>query len=479
MVKRLMTDNNLLVPSAKIELARRSFYDYCRLCAPGFYKPSRRYLKTLCVQMQAFYESDAEVMLINLPPRHGKSRTATLFSQWILGRNRNEKIIAASYNETLSTLFSKGVRDGIRERGGFLTRPVFSDVFPQVRLKLGDGAAGLWSLQGAHSSFLATSPYGTATGFGCTLLIIDDLIKSAREAYDEAALSRQWEWFANTMLSRLEERGKILVVMTRWSQRDLAGRMLEKWGEGANGRLVQLSMPALAENGRMLCAEILSHRSYEAKCRAMGAEVAAANFQQQPLDLKGRLYTHFLSYDCLPRDESGRLLLSRLRCYIDVADTGADFLCAICYGEILEDVYLLDLIYTDAPMEKTEPEVARMLAGTARRLGMRLEARIESNSGGRGFARSVGRLLAELPGGELVRVEMFYQSKNKQSRILSNATWVCGHVYFPAGWQAKWPDFYRAVAGFQRTGRNAHDDAPDALTGIAEWSGREETFSFE
>ena len=125
-----MVDKELIQLGAKIELARREFFFYCNLKAPGFYKPNRKYLVELCMEFQEFYESDYEVLIINEPPRHGKSRTAGLFVEWVLGKNQNEKIMTGSYNETLSTMFSKNVRNSISEMKADIYKPTFSDVFP-------------------------------------------------------------------------------------------------------------------------------------------------------------------------------------------------------------------------------------------------------------------------------------------------------------------------------------------------------------
>ena len=205
----------LIKLEAKKELARREFFYFCNLLAPDFYKEDREYLIELCDEMQEFYQSDDEVLIINLPPRHGKSRTAGLFTQWVFGKNKNEKVMTGSYNETLSTVFSKNVRNGIQEEKADADKIVYSDIFPDVRIKQGDAAMNLWSLEGGYNNYLATSPTGTATGFGCTLMIIDDLIKNAQEAYNSDVLQKHWEWFTNTMLSRLEEGGKIIIIMTR------------------------------------------------------------------------------------------------------------------------------------------------------------------------------------------------------------------------------------------------------------------------
>lgn len=96
------------------------------------------------------------------------------------------------------------------------------------------------------------------------------------------------------------------------------------------------------------------------------------------------------------------------------------------------------------------------------------KAKFESNNGGRGFARSVRRILLEKLGTNKCVIKWFHQSKNKQARILSNATWVMEHIYFPVGWQNRWSDYYEAMTKYQREGKNKHDDAPDSTTGIAE-----------
>ena len=88
-----VVDRKLIQMEAKYELARRKFFWYCNLKAPDFYKPDRKYLVELCNDFQKFYESNDKVMIINMPPRHGKSRTASLFVEWILGKNQNEKVM--------------------------------------------------------------------------------------------------------------------------------------------------------------------------------------------------------------------------------------------------------------------------------------------------------------------------------------------------------------------------------------------------
>lgn len=463
-----MVDREAIIRGAKTELARREFFFYCHLKAPDFYKEERKYLIDLCNEFQDFIQSDDEVMVANEPPRHGKSRTAGLLVEWVLGNDQTQKIMTGSYNETLSTMFSKNVRNDIMEEKADGNRIVFSDIFPGVSIKRGDGAMNLWSLEDGYNNYLATSPTGTATGFGASLLIIDDLIKNAEEANNELTKEKHWSWFTDTMLSRLEEGGKIIIIMTRWASDDLAGRALEHFRE-AGAKLRHISMKALQEDGTMLCPEVLSYKSYQAKIRAMGADIASANYQQEPIDLKGRLYTSFKTY-------SGQLpQFKEIRNYTDTADTGEDYLCSINYGVTFSnEAYALDILYTKDPMEVTEPAVARMLlAGSVN------VADIESNNGGRGFARSVERILQQELHNNHTIIRWFSQNKNKQARIYSNSAWVMQHFYLPEDWRNRWPEYHDAMIKYQKEGKNKHDDAPDATTGVAEKVGAGEAFSFD
>lgn len=446
----------------KKELARREFFYFCNLMANDFYKEDRRYLIDLCSKLQDFYFSNDDVMIINIPPRHGKSRTAGLFTQWLFGINPTEKVMTGSYNETLSTTFSKSVRNSIQEVKVDPDKVVYRDVFPDVSIKHGDGAMNLWSLEGQYSNYLATSPTGTATGFGCSLMIIDDLIKNSEEAYNENVLDKHWDWFTNTMLSRLEEGGKIIIIMTRWATADLAGRALEHFKEEKK-QVRHISMKALQDDETMLCEEVLSKESYDMRIRAMGTDIASANYQQIPIDMKGRLYSNFKTYTDIPRDSNGNSLFTRIGAYVDTADEGKDYLCVIVYGEYNKEAYVLDVYYTKDPMETTEPYTAKMLYENRVNL-----AEIESNNGGRGFARQVDRILKEKYDSNRVKIRWFHQSKNKHARILSNSTWVMDHIYYPVNWKDRWPEYHKAMTTYQREGKNKHDDAPDATTGVAE-----------
>lgn len=439
-----------LKKQARLELARRDFFDYCKLMASDFYKEDRKFLKDMCYQLQDFYYSNEKICVINIPPRHGKSRTAGKFVEWVLGINPNEKIMTGSYNETLSSTFAKSVRDTIasEKTEGII---VYNDIFPKTKIKYGEASSSKWALEGSQqANYLATSPTGTATGFGCTLMIIDDLIKNEKEAYNENTLQKLISWYNNTMLSRTENGFKLIIIMTRWAEEDLAGYVLNNYE-----KVRHINYKAVQDDGSMLCEQILSKEDYELKTKNMNKDIVYANYQQEPIDVKNRLYSGFKTYDKLP---PAHYIMN----YTDTADEGDDYLCSIDYQMYGNFYYILDIIYTQEAMEITEPAVAKMM--TKDHVGY---SNIESNNGGRGFARNVIRELKELKNTH-TKIHWFHQSENKQARILSNSTAVMNNIYFPINWEDRWPEFARHIKHYTRTGKNEHDDAEDCLTGVYE-----------
>ncbi len=370
--------------------------------------------------------------------------------------------MTGSYNETLSTSFSKMVRDSITEKKADKDKVVFADIFPQTNIKQGDGAANLWSLEKGNNNYLATSPTGTATGFGANIIVIDDLIKNASEANNSLNRDKQWSWFTDTMLSRLEGNDwKIIVVMTRWHSKDLAGRLISHCNENKIS-YKQILYKAIKEDGSMLCDDILNYDSYTIKTKTMSPEIALANYQQEPIDLKGTLYKSFKTYDEIPKNMFGNYKFTEIKSYCDTADTGDDYLCNIIYGVLNREAYILDVYYTKDHMEITEKEVAKRL--TEFKVN---NALVEGNNGGRGFARQVERNMREL-GNHKTIIRTFHQTNNKNARILSNATWIMEHIYYPNNWHNKWNEYFISMKEYQREGKNPHDDAQDATTGVAE-----------
>lgn len=453
-----------LLDAAAIDLARRRFYYFCRILYPRFYTEDKTHLRILCDTLQDFYEDKIlesngqpiKNLILNLPPRFGKSYTTQNFCKWILGRDNSQSMITVSYNQTLSMRAGKEVRNAIMERRIEGGRVTYSDIFPDTLIKDGDGAADVWSLEGSHFSYLSTSPTGTLTGIGCKWLIIDDLVKDAYEANHAGILQGQWDWYTDTALSRLESGGKKLLIMTRWSTKDLAGRVLDF--EGDKWHVIKL--PACLDESKeiMLCPSILSFSEYCDRKKKTDPQIFMSNYQQEPFDSVDRLYPVFKTYDVRPEK------FEQICSYTDTADEGQDSLSTIVYGIANSTAFVLDVLHTKAAMETTEPMVANMLTANAVE-----KSWVESNNGGRGFARNVERIMRGM-GNHRTAVEWFHQSENKQARILSNASSAINSIIFPLGWEYRWPEFFNELASMSRTEKWAHDDAADALTGVVEKS---------
>lgn len=440
----------------KCELARRDFWEYCKLMHPEFYKEDRLFLQDLCTTLQEFYYNDQEVMIINMPPRHGKSFTATNFVEWILGKNPQEKIISASYNHKLSKTFSKKCRNTI-ESVSVDGSIIYNDIFPNTKIKFGSAEATQWQTDKSNQvNYLASTPNGSATGFGCTMMVIDDVIKNAYEANNEMILDDHWDWFRDTMYSRREGKKKMLFIMTRWSSKDLAGRILE-FVQKEKLSYSHINYVAEQKDRSMLCEDLFSKRDNELSKKGvlMSNEIYYANYQQEPIDMKGALYSNLKTYTKKPE-------FITIENYTDTADEGEDYLCSIDYGVYNGQAYILDIIFTQDPMEITEPLVAGMITKDWVNY-----CKIESNNGGKGFGRNVERIVRE-NGNRHTEFLRFTQTKNKVARILTAATGVMQNIYFPEDWQEKYPEFYKQVVSYQRMGKNKHDDCSDVLSGIYE-----------
>ena len=476
---------DFLQREAKIILAKNNFWDYCKVRSPEYYKEEYPHLKALCNILQTLYEGrviklteDSEwvivdilpdqnidyivckKIMINIPPQHGKSRSLFNFSQWILGKNEEERIIACSYNDDTAADFSKYTRDGITEKKNTVDQIVYSDIFG-TRIKHGTASYKKWALEGQHFSYLGAGTGGSVTSKGGTVLIIDDLVKGAIEANNDNYLEAKWKWYIGTFLSRVSAEGGEpleIIVMTRWSTKDICGRLLADKKYAKDWYLLSMEVYD-SKTDKMLCPQFLSKKRYSYLKDTMDEAIFLANYHGQPPDIMGRLYKKgFKTYKNLPKNPDNIIN------YTDTADEGDDFLASVVVWVKGGYGYVTDLLYTQDAMEETEPNTAELL----NRNGV-LYSLIESNNGGRGFARNVIKLLgASGLNNTKIDIDWFHQSQNKKARIITMATWLMNYLIFPEGWQDMFPEIYKHLSEYQRAGKNEHDDIEDCLTGIGE-----------
>lgn len=454
--------------SKKITLAQYSFWEFCKLEAPDFYTEDKIYLKDYCNILQAFHErkllkkdgTPYLILIIEMPPRHGKTRTLVLFSAWLFGKDPSTKIISCSYNDDTATDFSRYTRDTIAEEKNSLLQIVYNDIFPHTKIKYGNASMHSWALEGRFFSYKGSGVGGTITGKGGNKIFVDDPVKNAEEAFNETHLNKLWQWYTGTLLSRKEHGAQQIINHTPWSKKDIGGRLqIEKPDD-----CYVFSRPAW--NGEsMLCPDILDETEYRELERTMEPIIFSANYNMIRVDVKGLLYGDvWKTYSELPKDDKGKDLTQQEMMWCDTADTGSDYLCAI-FGRIYDRYcYVTDIYYTKDSVETTEPEIARRLCN--RNVNTAI---FEHNSGGHAISVHIRSLLKTNHSWTRTRIVGFTQTGNKIARILSEAWNVKERIIMPVDWSQRWPVFYKAVTTFLKEGKNVNDDGPDTLTQVIEY----------
>ena len=385
----------------------------------------------------------------------------------------NCRVAIASYSGTLASKFNRRVQR-------ILESQEYAAFFPDTSIKRGAKPPGYIrtadevEIIGRRGGLLSVGREGSLTGNRVDCFVLDDLYKDALEANSPLVRANCWEWYTSVVRTRMHNASRELVVFTRWHEEDLIGTLaarepveeLRAWSQLDTlpaDRWLHLNFEALktappTEVDPRQPGEALWERQHgaallEAKRRLDPLQFEAM-YQGRPSAREGLLYgLNFAEYDCLPHE------IVRRANYTDTADTGDDYLCSLSYAVDADGViYITDAVYSREPMEATEPLVGEMLVRSDTR-----QAAIESNNGGRGFARAVQALA---PG---VRVEWFHQSGNKEARILSNSATALHLVRFPRGWNLRWPELYAHLTTYRRKFRaNRWHDAADVVTGIVE-----------
>jgi len=217
-------------------------------------------------------------LIINMPPRHTKSEFASyLLPSWFLGRFPGKKIIQTSHTAELAVGFGRKVRN-------LVDSDRYKDIFPQVALQADSKAAGRWATNYAGEYF-AIGVGGAVTGKGADLLIIDDphseqeatLAETSPEIYDKT-----YEWYTSGPRQRLQPGGAIVVVMTRWSKKDLTGQVLKAAAQRSGEEWEVIEFPAILPSGKSLWPEFWSIQELEALRQELPNSKWMAQYQQEP-----------------------------------------------------------------------------------------------------------------------------------------------------------------------------------------------------
>lgn len=449
--------------------------------------------KLIFEALQDVVDGKCTRLIINMPPRYSKTETVIKsFTSWCFALNPKCKFLHLSYSDLL-------VNDNSATIRGIMLEPLYKELFPDSALEKEKGSSTRWKTA-EGGEFYAVSTQGQVTGFGAGLMdsdpdesaspsdltfdaqlneilgligaetnifngaiLIDDPMKP-EDGESELVRERINTRFETTIRNRVNSRNTpIIIIMQRLHENDLCGYLMNK--EPGVWRV--LSIPAIMtdEEGNEKALWPAKHTLEELrKMREISPMIFDTQYMQDPKPKEGLMYQEgFKTYkpEQLP---TGHNAMKKWN-YTDTADTGADFLCSICYISTPEFIYVTDILYTKDPMEVTEPALASMLTRNST-----VRARIESNNGGRGFARSVKRILRTDMNNFRCSVETFTQSQNKFSRIFTNSANVMADILFPEGWERKWQAFYTAMTSYRKDNRHRsqHDDAPDCVTGVYE-----------
>lgn len=452
--------------------------------------------KQIFKALQDVVDGKCKRLIINMPPRYGKTETAIKsFISWCFALNPKCRFLHLSYSDMLVNDNSDTIRNIMQEK-------LYTTLFPNSALASEKGSSKRWKTK-AGGELYAVSTQGQVTGFGAGnvdsidededtfltgdeeldnmlnmigatsnvfqgAILIDDPVKP-EDADSDIVRERINTRFENTIRNRTNSRNTpIIIIMQRLHEHDLCGYLMEiepdDW--------TVLSLPAIQtdpETGEERPLWPLKHNLEELyKLRDINPLIFDTQYMQDPTPKEGLMYSEGFGTYTREQLPTGSKALRKWN-YTDTADTGADSLCSICFIDTPEYAYVTDVLFTDAPMEVTEPQNANMLSRN-----QTVEALIESNNGGRGYARNVKRILRTEHRNFRCTIRCFTQTNNKKSRIYTNSACVQNDILFPEGWEKKWPKFHNALMSYRKDNKkkNQHDDAPDCLTGVYEMHAR-------
>lgn len=424
--------------------ARDNFVAFCYYYDFNFFK-SRPYLKEIAQAFQDVDDGKIRTLAVSLPPRAGKSYITSLFCAWTLGKHPTESVMRNTCTATLAQKLSYDARDIVRSEK-------FMQVFPEVRLSDDRGSVDAWSTNYSKQvGYFGRGVGGTIIGFGASkLAITDDLFKSMEDAMSETIREKTHSWKESTHDSRKESGCAEIDIGTRWTRDDVIGKNTE---QGYYDK--QIIVPALIEQDGELhsfCEAVMTTEEYLRKRQKTREEIWMAEYMQQPVDIKGRLFEHlrtFKDLDAVYKHSQGAFA------YIDVADEGNDFLCMVLGHVVNKDVYITDVVFTKANTDVTIPMCAELL--NKHNVPY---CRVETNGMGAIFVKSLRK---ETKTGILPIIN----NQNKETRILMNSSYVLRKFRFRAEPIGEYAQYIHQLKGYQKEGKNKNDDAPDATTGLA------------
>jgi len=264
----------------KRDIYQQNFIDFVKHVWPAFIQGKHH--KTYAEKLQNVADGKSTRLIVNMPPRHTKSEFASyLFPSWLMGRKPTSKIIQATHTSELAVGFGRKVKN-------LIDSSEFSDIFPGVSLATDAKASGRWSTN-KGGEYYAVGVGGALAGRGADLLIIDDPV-SEQDALSPSALDNIYEWYTSGPRQRLQPGGSIIIVMTRWSVRDLTAKVLKKQAEGGADQWEVVEFPAIfPDTDNVLWPEYWKKEELEAVRSSIPIGKWNAQYLQNPTAEEGAI----------------------------------------------------------------------------------------------------------------------------------------------------------------------------------------------
>jgi predicted phage terminase large subunit-like protein len=427
------------------ELARRSFFHFCRYYDRDFIR-TRPFVKDICNAFQEVEDKKIKSLSVSMPPRAGKSYITSLFCAWTLGRNPDKSVMRNACTATLYLKFSYDVRAILKDER-------FKRVFPDVSIS--DDKANLngWNTNKSKQvGYFGAGVGGTIIGFGASnVAITDDLYRGIEDALSDTVNDRIIQWKESTHDSRFESGCARIDIGTRWSLKDIIGRGIEETIYDKS-----IIVAALDDNDQSFCEAVMTTDEYHQTRKRTAKEIWLAEYQQQPIDIEGRLFS---SYQRIEESEFNDFIktnpIEGTIAYIDVSDTGMDYTAMAVAAIIKNQVYIVDYVFTRDNTDITIP----MCAAILNKWNVSY-VRVESNNMGAMFARQLQTLTKS-------KVLQVANTVNKMTRIIMQSAFITSRVQFVSKDDQQCQTFIQNMLTFSKEGKNKHDDAPDCLAGLS------------
>tara|TARA_B100001057_G_scaffold47515_2_gene42346 strand:- start:1493 stop:3004 length:1512 start_codon:yes stop_codon:yes gene_type:complete len=274
----LITDE--LQRREKQEGCRKDFLTFVRTMWSSFIEGAHH--RIMCEQFNKIARGELRRVIINMAPRHSKSEMSSyMLPSWLLGIKPDLKIIQATHTGELAVRFGRKVRDLVDTRE-------YKEIFPNVSLRADSKAAGRWETT-EGGEYFASGVGGAITGRGADILIIDDP-HSEQDALSETAMDMAYEWYTSGPRQRLQPGGTIILVMTRWSKKDLTGQLLKaQMSDLKADKWELIEFPAIMPSGKPVWEEFWKIEELEGIRASLPHGKWAAQWMQEPTGGEGAI----------------------------------------------------------------------------------------------------------------------------------------------------------------------------------------------